>query len=77
MADKAGVWERIVNRHALRPAALDGIALWPYGDYVFKPEWDIMSSMAKVRALGFAEALDTGTMFERQFANYRAAKTIP
>jgi len=77
MADKQAVWERVVQKHGLRPGALDGIVLWPYAGYVFKPEWDIMSSMAKARSLGFDEALDTGTMFQRQFEHYRAEKIIP
>ncbi len=77
MADKQEVWERVVQKRGLRPSVLGGIVVWPYAGYVFKPEWDIMSSMAKARALGFDEALDTGTMFERQFEHYRAEKIIP
>ena len=77
MADKSAVWKSIVKKHGLRPTQLDAIALWPYGDYLFRPEWDIESSMAKARALGFREALDTGTMFTQHFAQYRAAKIIP
>jgi len=77
MADKAEIWQRIVRKHGLRATRLDSIVLWPYANYVFKPEWDIMSSVAKARALGFSETLDTGTMFDRQFEHYRAEKIIP
>lgn len=77
MADKGHVWQRIINQHGLCPTALDKLVLWSYGDYVFKPEWDIMSSMAKARAFGFEEAVDTGAMFMRQFDHYRAQKVIP
>ncbi len=77
MADKVTVWERIVQRHALRPTALDRMVLWPYGNYVVRPVWDINSSTSKARALGFHESLDTGTMFERQFEHYRAEKIVP
>ena len=38
MADKGALWDRIVNKHGLRPTTLDSIVLWPYGDYVVKPE---------------------------------------
>jgi nucleoside-diphosphate-sugar epimerase len=77
MSDKGAVWERIVDKHRLCPTALDKLVLWSYGDYVFKPEWDIMSSVAKARAFGFEEAVDTGAMFARQFDHYRAQKIIP
>jgi hypothetical protein len=33
--------------------------------------------MAKARALGFSETLESGTMFARHFAHYRAEKIIP
>ncbi len=77
MADKGAVWDTIVSEHGLRPTKLNAIALWPYGDYLFGPEWDIESAMTKARALGFNETLDTGTMFARHFAQYRAEKIIP
>ncbi len=77
MTDKSAAWEGAIKKHGLRPTQLDAIALWPYGDYLFRPEWDIESSMAKARALGFGEALVTGTMFAQHFAQYRAEKIIP
>ena len=77
VADKGAVWESVVKKHGLRPTQLETIALWPYSDYLFRPEWDIESAMTKARASGFGEAVDTGEMFARHFAHYRAAKIIP
>ena len=77
MADKGPLWDGIVHKHKLHPTRLNEVALWPYGDYLLRPEWEIHSSMNKARALGFGESLDTGTMFARHFAHYRAAKIIP
>lgn len=77
MADKGPVWDSIVHKHALQPTRLATVALWPYGDYLLRPEWEIRSSMDKARALGFNETLDSGTMFAQHFAQYRAAKIIP
>jgi len=77
MADKGPLWDSIVHKHNLNPTRLNDVALWPYGDYLLRPEWEIHSSMDKVRALGFGESLDTGTMFARHFAHYRAARIIP
>jgi nucleoside-diphosphate-sugar epimerase len=77
MTDKSAAWGRVIKRHGLRPARLDTIALWPYADYLFRPEWDIESSMDKARASGFAESIDTGAMFTQHFAHFRAEKIIP
>jgi nucleoside-diphosphate-sugar epimerase len=77
MADKAAVWDRIVAKHGLRKTRLDTLVLWPYGDYQLRPDWEVMSSMAKARALGFHETVDSHEMFKRQFENYRAHDIIP
>ncbi|HET9663435.1 MAG TPA: SDR family oxidoreductase [Burkholderiales bacterium] len=77
MADKAPVWDAVVARHRLRRTPLDRIALWDYGDYVFRPEWDIMSSMNKARRCGFEERVDTQAMFARVFAGYREQRITP
>ena len=77
MADKSAAWAGAIKKHGLHPTQLETIALWPYGDYLFRPEWDIRSSMDKARALGFGEALDSGAMFSQHFGQYRAAKVIP
>lgn len=77
MADKGPLWDSIVHKHRLQPTRLNTVALWPYGDYLLRPEWEIHSSMDKARALGFSKTLDSGTMFAQHFAHYRAAKIIP
>jgi nucleoside-diphosphate-sugar epimerase len=77
MADKSTVWDEVVRRHALRCTRLDELVLWAYGDYQFRPEWDVVSSMAKARALGFNDSVDSGAMFARQFERYRAEKIFP
>jgi nucleoside-diphosphate-sugar epimerase len=77
MADKSAAWDTIVKKHALRAPPLDKVALWAYGDYQFRPDWDIVSSMTKARALGFNDSIDSSDMFARQFENYRKEKLIP
>jgi len=77
MSDKGPVWDAVVKKHGLKAPPLDQIALWAYGDYQFRPDWDIVSSMQKARSLGFSESLDSFDMFARQFENYRKEKIIP
>jgi nucleoside-diphosphate-sugar epimerase len=77
MADKGPVWDRIVAKHALRRTHLDTLVVWAYGNYQVRPEWDVVSSMAKARALGFEDRLDSSDTLIRQFEHYRAQKIIP
>ena len=77
LADKDDVWRAIVRKHGLRPTELHTLVLWPYGNYVFKPEWDIISDAAKARRHGFAEAVDSGRMFLDIFDYLRAEKIVP
>ena len=77
MADKAPVWERIVAKHALQPTPYTEAALWPYGDFVFMPEYDIMSDTLKLRRAGFNECMDTEEMFLRLLTRMREARALP
>ena len=75
--DKSPVWDAVVKKHKLRETDVQQLALWPYGDYQLRPQWDVTSSMEKARKLGFNDAVDTRVMFRRQFENYRAQKIVP
>ena len=77
MADKGPVWDRIVARHGLRPYAYKEIVSWGYGDFVFTPEYDVISSTAKARRYGFHECVDTEEMFPRLWDEMRADRIIP
>jgi nucleoside-diphosphate-sugar epimerase len=77
MRDQGAAWERVVAKHGLRHTGLDALASWPYGDYLFQPQWDVVSSMEKARSLGFHESVDSRAMFIRQFDNYRNERIIP
>jgi nucleoside-diphosphate-sugar epimerase len=77
MADKDEVWRAIVRRHGLRPTILRSLVLWAYGNYVFKPEWNIISDVSKARRHGFAETVDSGRMFLEIFDYLRAEKVVP
>lgn len=77
MRDKEPDWNAIVRAHGLRHTRLAQIALWDYGDYVFRPEWDIITSMDRARSLGWTERIDTMTMLRAFFLEYRAAGIVP
>lgn len=77
MADKAPLWQRIVARHGLEPYPYDQLVRWRHGDFVFTPEFDVMSDTGKLRRAGFHELVDTEAMFLRLFDDYRRARIIP
>lgn len=77
MADKAPVWRRIADRHGLLDTPYENVALWAYGDFLFTPHWDIMSSVNKLRRFGFHETLDTQENFLDLFRAFREARALP
>jgi len=77
LADKQDVWQSLVERHDLQPVALADRVLWPYADYLFAPEWDIISSMSKARSHGFGESVESARMFIDLFERFRRDKIIP
>lgn len=77
MADKAPLWDAMVQKHGLKPYPFDEIAAWPFGDYVFGRNWDVMSSVTKCRRYGFHDVVDSQEMFERLLARFRAERIVP
>jgi nucleoside-diphosphate-sugar epimerase len=77
MADKGPLWDGIVQQYGLRPISYKDIVQWPYGDMVFAPGFDVISSLSKLRRFGFHEYVDTEAMFFRMWDEMRAQKIIP
>jgi len=77
MPDKAAIWREIVAKHGLVDTPYERMALWPYGDVLFTPDWDIMSSTSKLRQFGFHDIVDTERMFLSFFDAFRRDRIIP
>jgi nucleoside-diphosphate-sugar epimerase len=77
MADKEPVWQRIVDKHRLRPTPYREIAAWPFADYVFGCDWDVMTDTLKLRAAGFHDCVRSDAMFLRLFARFRELQAFP
>ena len=65
-----------MRAHGLEPGPLAERVLWPYADYLFAPEWDIISSMSKARRDGFSETVDSARMFIDLFDRFRREKSF-
>lgn len=77
MHDKEPVWSRIVARHGLPESRLADVALWGFGDFVFRQDWDVISDLGRLRRAGFNACLDSVAMFRTQLDQYRAAGLLP
>ena len=77
MADKAPLWESMVRKYGLQPFRFDELVAWPFGDYVFGCDWDVMSSVTKSRLHGFHDVVDSEEMFARLLGRFRAERIVP
>lgn len=59
MPEMADVWKRLAERHGLQPVPFDKLVGWPFGDFIFNTEFDMVSDMGKIRRAGFTEAAST------------------
>jgi nucleoside-diphosphate-sugar epimerase len=77
MADKAPLWHALQRQHGLVAIGWEQLAAWPYADYVFASEWDIMSDVTKSRLFGFHDVVDSQEMFVRLLQRFRDQKIVP
>ncbi len=77
MADKAPLWESMVKKYGLQPYSFEQVVAWPFGDYVFGSDWDVMSNVTKSRQHGFEAVVDTEEMFVRLLEQFRAQRIVP
>jgi hypothetical protein len=77
MADKAPLWECLQRRDGLQAIRYQDLVAWPFGDYVFGCDWDIMSDTSKIRRAGFQDCIDSEEMMLKLLADFRAQKIVP
>ena len=77
MADKAPLWEAMAKKHRLQPYRFEELVAWPFGDYVFSCNWDVMSDLTKSRQHGFQRVVDSEEMFVRLLRRFREERIVP
>lgn len=77
MADKADLWNDMVNRHQLIRTPYSDVSSWQFGDFVFSWDYDVVADTSKSRRAGFHEYVDTEVMFLRIFQDLRDQRLIP
>jgi nucleoside-diphosphate-sugar epimerase len=77
MADKAPLWDKIVETHGLLPTPYEQMAAWPFADYVFGCDWDVMTDTTKIRLAGYQRFERSEEMFLKLFGQFREIRAIP
>ena len=77
MADKGELWHTMTQKYGLKPFVFDQLVAWPFADYVFGCDWDVMSDVTKSRRFGFHDVVDSEEMFVRLLRRFRDERIVP
>jgi nucleoside-diphosphate-sugar epimerase len=77
MADKAPLWNAMVEKHGLARLAYEDVSSWRFGDFVFSWDYDMFADGSKARRFGFHDYVDTEAMFMSIFRDFRRRGIIP
>ena len=77
MPDKADLWRGMTEKYRLKPIPYADLVGWPFADYVFACDWDVMTDVTKVHRFGFHDVVDTEEMFVRLLTRFREERVVP
>jgi nucleoside-diphosphate-sugar epimerase len=77
MADKGPVWKRIAERHGLAQPDLSKLVGWPFGDFIFHTESDVISNVNKINEFGFTERIDSAKSLIAAIDSLKRLKVLP
>ena len=77
MPSQAAAWERLAREHGLQSTPYEKLVAWPFGDFIFNTEFDMISDMGKIRRAGFTEAVQTEATITAALDSLRAQGYLP
>ncbi len=77
MADKGPIWDEIVRKHGLARYGYDEVAAWPFADFVFDTDWDLILDDGKRIRHGFTEVIDTEERVLELLDEFRGNRVLP
>src|SRR5882672_232773 len=77
MADKGAVWRKIAERHGLVEPDLTKLVGWPFGDFIFHTESDVISNVNKIYEFGFKERTDSTKSLIAAIDSLKRQKVLP
>jgi len=73
----ADAWRALAAKHGLQDVAYDKLVAWPFGDFIFNTEFDMISDMGKIRRAGFTEAVRNEDTVIGALERLRERKVLP
>jgi nucleoside-diphosphate-sugar epimerase len=77
MADKGPVWKGIADRHGLVQPDLSKLVGWPFGDFIFHTETDVISNVNKIYEFGFNERMESTKSLIAAIDNFKRQRVLP
>lgn len=77
MPGKAKDCERLSAAHLLNPMPYEKLVGWPFGDFIFNTEFDMISDMNKIRRAGFTEAVNNEQIMVETLERLREKGFLP
>ena len=77
MADKGPLWRRIAEAHELVQPDLAALVGWPFGDFIFHTETDVISDVNKIHRHGFTERMDSTQSLTAALDSLRRQRVLP
>lgn len=77
MGALAGRWQEMVTKYGLVETPYEKLVAWPVGDFLFRHEYDNITSTVKARQAGFADVLDTESRLLELFDSLVEQKVLP
>jgi nucleoside-diphosphate-sugar epimerase len=77
MGTMSGLWRAMTEKYGLKPIDYRDLVAWPFADYVFGCDWDVMSDVTKSRRFGFHDVVDTEEMLYRLLRRFRDERIVP
>jgi nucleoside-diphosphate-sugar epimerase len=77
MSDKGPVWKEIARRKNLVQADLAKLVGWPFGDFIFHTESDVISDVNKIYEFGFTERMDSTKSLIGAIDSLKRQKVLP
>lgn len=77
MADKGPLWAKMQEKYGLQRHPYDELAAWPFADFVWGCDYDVMTDTSKIRRAGFYEYVDSEEMVVDLMRQFRRDKIVP
>ncbi|MEO1090045.1 MAG: SDR family oxidoreductase [Pseudomonadota bacterium] len=77
MPPLASLWDELVRTHDLQPHAMDALVKWPFADYVWSSDWDVMTATTRIRQAGFQDVVDSEDMLLDILTAFRRERIVP